>query len=108
MPAVRALVASIAIAIAGCGKPPRDALLAAPVPGAATGPPHEAVYVTGKRGLLRVFLDSGEAEVIDPEPGAVLGAGGATVHRRKRGFVVVRDGKAIEVDGVTSDDRPVL
>ena len=93
---------------ASCGTL-RDTLDSKPTQLAAIHAPHEVVLVNGPHGLARVAIDTGQIDVIDESPDAILAAGGITFHRtRNDTFEVRRGGVATLVPGVVSSHVPIV
>ena len=98
---------ALAIAAAACGPhPTSNAMLSRPSRLVEVGAPHVPIYVPSARGLLRVFLDTGSSEVVNPALDAVAITATTTVRIENARYVIERGARRIVVDDVVATPGP--
>jgi hypothetical protein len=97
------------LALVACGSPPKpNTMLGTPSRLALVGAPHLAVYVTGDRGLVRLYLDTGTTEVVNPALDATAITATTTVRIDNGHYVIEREGKRVVVDDLTATPGPAI
>jgi hypothetical protein len=92
----------IALCGVGCGGVQRNnRLTSQPVSLREVGAPHESIVRRVGTELVRIYLDTGETEIVGASPGA-FACGSSVVHAEDEHFVIVRPGTRIVVDGVVA------
>ena len=102
----------VLIALCGCTNR-ANTMLGTAVPRATLRPPHEAIYVETPRGVARVYLDTGDLVLVDPDSTARAGGGQTTVideatsvSIRNGRYRVRRGDVSLEVPGLIAGEPP--